>query len=485
MEPIPVDYRRKWYVMLAVGLGIFLSTIDGSIVNVSLPTLVLELKTSFAAVQWVVLAYLLTLTTLMLSVGRLADMYGKKPVYVAGFAVFTVGSMLCGLAPNVYWLIGLRVFQALGAVMLLSLGTAIVTEAFPPGERGQALGISGTIVSIGIVLGPTLGGLILSMFSWRWIFYVNLPVGLLGTCMALWVVPAVRPRGGQRFDYGGAGAFLVGLLGLLLALTLGQQIGFGAQAVWGLLGLALAGLLVFLWLERRVAQPMIDLRLFRNTWFSVNLLTGLLTFVCSAGTFFLLPFYLENVLRHTPREVGLLLGVVPLVMGVVAPLAGGLSDRWGTRLISLLGLVGLLGGYWALSSLGAHTSVWGYVLRMVPVGLGMGIFQSPNNSAIMGAAPREQLGVVSSLLALSRTLGQTTGIAVLGAVWAARVAAHAAGGLTGSVTTAAVAAQVAGLHDVLMGVLLIITAAVGLSILNGVRARWTKRGAAAGQSKMQ
>ena len=180
-----IDYSRKWYVMAAVAMGIFLATIDASIVNVALPTLVRELSTEFTLVRWVVLVYLLTVTTLILNMGRLGDMVGKKPVYAAGFIIFTIGSALCGIAPTVYWLIGFRVLQAIGAAMMMALGVAIVTEAFPPSERGRALGLAGSIVSIGIVVGPVLGGLIIDALSWHWIFYVNLPVGILGSFAGL------------------------------------------------------------------------------------------------------------------------------------------------------------------------------------------------------------------------------------------------------------------------------------------------------------
>ncbi|HEX9971345.1 MAG TPA: MFS transporter, partial [bacterium] len=176
----PIDYSRKWLVMSALGMGIFLATIDGSIVNVALPTLVTQFNTRFEVVQWVVLGYLLTLATLMLSIGRLADMVGKKPIYLAGMVIFTFGSLMCGLSQTVYWLIGFRIFQAIGAAMMISLGTGILTEAFPPQERGKAMGIVGAIVSIGIITGPTLGGFLIDLISWHWIFFVNIPVRIIG-----------------------------------------------------------------------------------------------------------------------------------------------------------------------------------------------------------------------------------------------------------------------------------------------------------------
>jgi EmrB/QacA subfamily drug resistance transporter len=259
-----IDYSQKWHVLSAVGMGVFLATIDGSIVNISLPTLVSSFQTDFALVQWVVLAYLLTVTTLMLGVGRLADIYGKKPIYTTGFIVFTVGSVLCGLSPTIYNLIGFRVLQAVGAAMIMALGMAITTEAFPPSERGRALGISGTIVSVGIAVGPTLGGLIVKNLSWHWIFFVNLPVGIIGTWLVVRYVPAFKPPGGQRFDYPGALTLFASLLSLLLALTLGQRNGFGDRTVLLLAGAWIFFLVTFIFIELRTDQPMIDLRLFRR-----------------------------------------------------------------------------------------------------------------------------------------------------------------------------------------------------------------------------
>jgi EmrB/QacA subfamily drug resistance transporter len=454
-----IDYSRKWHVMAAVGMGVFLATIDGSIVNIALPSLVTAFKTDFSHIQWVVLAYLLTVTTLMLSVGRLADMRGKKPIYTAGFVVFTVGSVLCGLSPNVYALIGFRVLQAVGAAMVMSLGTAIITEAFPASERGRALGISGAIVSVGIATGPTLGGILLQNFSWHWIFFVNLPVGIFGTWMVTRYVPASQPRGGQRFDYWGAVTLCVALLALLFAMTTGETAGFTNPLVFGLLALWLVFQTIFIRTELRVPQPMIDLRLFNNALFSVNVATGVLSFVCFSGTFILMPFYLQNILHYEPRQAGLLLSVVPIALGLTSPVSGWLSDRFGPRLIATIGLFILALGFFLLSSLETTTSALGFGLRFLPVGLGMGIFSSPNNSAIMGTAPRERLGVVSGLLAVNRTIGQTMGISILGAVWATRVAFYEGIPLTDGATSASAISQVAGMQDTF----LIITALIGFA----------------------
>ncbi|MCZ7541107.1 MAG: MFS transporter [Anaerolineae bacterium] len=414
------DYSRKWWVLLSVAMGTFLSTIDSSIVNVALPTLEDKLNTRFATVQWVVVAYLLVVTSLILGVARLGDMIGKKRIYLTGMAVFTVASLLCGLAPSVGFLIAFRVVQGLGAVMMQALGMAIVTEAFPRTERGRALGIMGTVVSLGISIGPTVGGLLIGTVGWRAIFLVNLPVGIVGFALVQRHVPDWRPPGGQRFDALGAALLLIALLALALGLTFGPEQGWGSAPILALLISAALGFAVFLAVEKHLAQPMVDLRLFRDPLFSISLLTGFLVFMVIAGMF-VLPFYLEWVKGYDPGRVGLFLTVMPVALGLSAPIAGSLSDRYGSRGISLVGLVIVVGACLGIATLQENTSAMGYILRLLPLGLGVGIFQSPNNSAIMGAAPRERLGVASGLLSLSRAFGQVTGLPLIGAVFASRV----------------------------------------------------------------
>ncbi|HSB91119.1 MAG TPA: DHA2 family efflux MFS transporter permease subunit [Anaerolineales bacterium] len=438
---------NKWTVMLAVGTGVFLATLDGSIVNVALPTLTLEFRTAFAVVEWVVLAYLLAVATLLLGMGRLGDMLGKKPVYQTGFAVFTIGSVLCSLSTTIGSLIGFRILQAVGASMVLALGTAILTEAFPASERGKALGLSGTVVSIGIVVGPALGGFLLDALSWHWIFLVNLPVGIIGLVLVGRYVPSARPVRAGRFDLPGAASMFLCLLALLLALTEGPRMGFLDPRILGLMAASATFLFLFIRAEKRSAHPMVDLGLFREGLFSINLATGSLAFVALSGLLLLMPFYLEGVLGYPPHQVGLLMAAVPAGLGVTAPISGILSDRVGTRSISVAGLAVLLAGYVALTGLDLRTSALGYLARFTPIGVGMGLFQSPNNSAIMGTAPRERLGVASGLLALTRLVGQITGIAVLGALWASRTAASAGTAWHGDPSTAPAAAQVAGLRD--------------------------------------
>ena len=478
MTPAIVQSSRKWLVMASVASGVFLATIDGSIVNVALPTLERDLNTQFSAVQWVVLGYLLTIATLMLGIGRLADMIGKKHLYLTGFLIFTLGSAACGLSNSIGMLIGFRVFQAIGGALMMALGMAIVTEAFPPRQRGMVLGVTGLMVSIGAVSGPTIGGLLLGTLSWHWIFFVNLPIGVIGLLMVWRFVPNHRPEGGEKFDFAGAGAMFIVLLSLLLGLTLGQNQGFTSLPVLVLFVVFVISLVAFIRIERHSEQPMVDLSLFSSNLFSVNLITGFLTFVCSAGTVLLMPFFLQNIMLFSPEKAGLLLAVVPLSMGLIAPLSGTLSDRFGTRLLTVVGLAMLLVGYLAVSTLTTSISILGYIVRFIPVGLGMGIFQSPNNSAIMGAAPRNRLGVASGLLSLTRTVGQTSGIAILGAIWASLVMqlTHSVPGA--DATTAPAAIQMSALHTTL----LVIVGLVSSALLLSIWALWKERHLAAAEA---
>lgn len=458
-----VDYSRKWLVMTAVGLGTFLETVDSSAVSLALPTLVKAFAVDFALAQWVMLAFVLTQATLMLVMGRLGDTFGKKPIFLSGLVIAALGAILCGFAPTLEWLIALRVLQAVGVAMAMALSFGIVAEAFPPGERGMALGTIGSIVSMGTILGPIVGGFILDALSWRWLFFLNLPFAMLSLPIGLRTIPHLRQGSSGRFDYIGSLLFFVSLLAFLMATTFGQRIGFGAPRILLLLGVAALFLVIFVWVEGRAVAPVVDLKLFASLQFSINMIQRYLSFIIFVSVSLLLPFYLQNMLGHTPRASGLLLTAIPIAFGGIAPVAGALSDRFGSRSVSAIGLLFLMIGALMMSTLHAHSTLLDYVLRVLPFGLGMGIFQSPNNSVIMSLVPLDRLGMASSLLSVVRTLGRSSGIAVLGALWTSRVLVHAGSSYAGDATAALIPAQVAGLQEAFLIVAGFALLALGLT----------------------
>ncbi len=454
----------RWWAMLGVGLGVLMATIDVSIVNISLPTLVEQLHTDFATVQWVVLGYTLVITSLMLATARLGDMVGTKRPYLLGLGLFSLGSLLCGLASTAGWLIAFRAFQGLGAACMQALGVAIITMIFPASQRGRALGVVGGIVATGLALGPPLGGLLIGFFGWRSVFLVNLPLGALAWFLVVRYVPLSPPgQPGQHFDLAGAGVLMACLVSYALGMTWGQLHGFDAPLTLGLLGLAGLSLAAFVALELKLAQPMVDLTLFKDPLFSLNLLMGLLSFIQLGGVV-VLPFFLELVQGYSTQQAGLVMMTVPVSMGLVSPWAGWLSDRYGSRGISLLGLLLLALGTHGVSTLRPGVSLAAYILHIMPVGLGMGLFQSPNNSAIMGRVPPHRVGVASGLLSLARTLGNTSGLPLMGAVFSHAVLASAHLPARAAITQAPREALAAGLRGAYRVATLLALIAAGLSL---------------------
>ena len=460
---------RRWHIFAALGSGIFLASMSASIVSVALPALVVEFNVDFALVQWIVLSYSLTQTTIMLSVGRVGDMMGNKPIFLSGAVLFAIGSILAGLAPNIEFLLLFRVLQAIGGALATALSMGIVTETFPASERGKALGLFSATVSVGGIVGPLLGGILLDFLSWRWIFFVGLPFSLISFILAWRNLPNAPPRGRQQFDWAGAITFFTCLLTLMLFLTLGERYGYRSPAILGLFAVAALTLALFIRMEARVEQPLLDLTLFQSSRFSLNLSMRVISFIVFGGITLLFPFYLRNLLALEPTVVGLLLTITSVFFGLSSPIAGTFSDRFGYRLIAAGGLVMLAFGCYTVSTLTAQTSIIGFVLRVAPLGLGMGIFQSPNNSAVMGSVPRERLGVVSGVNVIARTLGRTSGVAALGALWASRVSVYAGPGFSGGVTEAATAAQITGLRDVSLAALAMVGVALALSGLGLVQ----------------
>lgn len=396
-----------------------LSSLGISIANVALPTLTQAFDASFQEVQWIVLAYLLAITTLIVSVGRLGDITGRRRLLLAGLFLFTVASVLCGVAPTLWLLIAARAAQGLAAAIMMTLTMAFVGETVPKARTGSAMGLLGTMSAIGTALGPSLGGLLIAGAGWRAIFLVNVPLGLLAFCLAYRYLPADRrePKTDRAsFDVVGT---------LLLALTLGayalaMTIGRGS---FGQLNLALfvaavfaAGLLVLV--EARVASPLIRLAAFGNTTLSASLATSALVATVMMATLVVGPFYLSRALGLDAAVVGIVMSVGPLVAALTGVPAGRIADRFGAGRMTVSGLIAMSAGCFILSVMPAISGIPGYIAPIAVITSGYALFQTANNTAVMSDIRPDQRGVISGLLNLSRNLGLITGASVMGAVFA-------------------------------------------------------------------
>jgi EmrB/QacA subfamily drug resistance transporter len=422
--PASTGSPRKWWIFAAIGIGTFMSALDGSVVNTILPVIRTFFSSDIAAVEWVVVIYLLVVSSLLLTFGRLGDLRGQKNIYVSGFLIFLAASALCGLAPSVTLLIIARGIQAMGAAMLFANSPAILTKTFPPQQRGQALGMQATMTYLGLTAGPSLGGWLAQAFGWRAVFYINVPIGLIAFGLSLAFIPAEKPAAGrtERFDWAGALLFSAGLVALLLGLNEGHAWGWTSPAILGCLGSALILLGVFIWVEARTPSPMLDLSLFRQRIFSAGAASALLNYICLYSVLFLMPFYLIQGRGLNPAQAGLLLTAQPLVMAVAAPLSGSLSDRIGSRLLSTAGMAILALGLFLLSRLDGSSGNPAILGSLAVTGLGTGMFISPNTSALMGSAPRQRQGIASGILASARNVGMVLGIGLAGAIFTSVIA---------------------------------------------------------------
>jgi EmrB/QacA subfamily drug resistance transporter len=410
---------RKWWVLLAVGVASFMTALDGSVANIILPVLSDAFKAGVATVEWVVTIYLLVVSGLLLSFGRLGDMRGHKSLYVSGLLVFVISSALCGLAPIVEAVIVFRALQALGGAMLLANSPAILIKNFPPTQRGQALGMQATMTYLGLTVGPSLGGWLTSQFGWRAVFYINVPVGLLALWLSLRFIPRDEEsaQAAERFDLAGAFTFMAGLVALLLGLNQGEEWGWTSAPILALLAVSVGLLGVFIAIERRVANPTLDLSLFRVRLFSASAASAVFNYVCLYSVLFLLPFYLIQGRGRDPAQAGLILTAQPIIMAIAAPISGTLSDRMGARLLSTLGMAIMAVGLLLLSRLGAPSPLGQVTVGLAVVGLGTGMFVSPNTSALLGAAPAHRRGIASGILATARNVGMVLGVGLAGAIF--------------------------------------------------------------------
>lgn len=410
---------QKWWVLASVACGTFMATLDSSIVNIALPTLTKELGSELYQIKWVVVVYLLMITCLLLPIGRLSDQNGRKPIFQIGFCIFLLGSALCGFAPHLLGLVLFRVVQAVGAAMLMANGPAIITSTFSARDRGAALGTLAMVVSLGLVTGPSIGGFLITHLGWRSIFWVNIPIGLIGVGLVQHFVKKDQIlKTKHSFDWAGALLQSVLLISFIILfdpprISISDSMPMPLSR-WMIGTVLVVFCALFVKVESEVKSPLFDLGLLQNRTFWTANLASFLTFVAFSSVTVLMPFFLEVVLHFPPQKAGFFMTAIPLTIFVVAPVSGRLSDRLGSRELSVAGsLLGSLGLFIMAGAfgLGIHenTEYWGIILALCLIGLAIGLFQSPNNNAIMGCVPVQKLGVASALLATIRNLGLVTG----------------------------------------------------------------------------
>lgn len=411
--------RARILILLVTGLGSLASALDSAAVFLIVPIVQRDFGSSIAAVQWVTLAFLLTISALLLPFGRLGDIWGLRRVYLAGIFVFSLSSVLCALAPTIAYLIGFRVAEAVGASMMIAAAPALLALSFPPERRGQVLGLQLTMTYLGLTLGPLVGGVIAGWWSWRGVFWADVGISLLVLFLALRVLPETPRHRAEGFDFPGAGYLAAAVLLVMLAVT---RIGAGAlpRAVLAISGLFFSFLFLVRErkLEARRQEPLLSLALFRDRPFSLSAATSLVGYICEFFVTFSMPFYLLEVLGLSPAQAGFLFMLKSLIMIVAAPVSGDLSDRRGPRALSLMSMACFAASFLSQSRLDEASGLVGPAIALALTGLAGGLFVSPNNSQMIGAAPPEMKGLASAMIGLVRNFGMVFGTAFSGALLA-------------------------------------------------------------------
>ena len=405
----------KYLVFGALAIGLFASVVDHGSVIVALPSVAEHLYIDLPSVQWVVIGFALTISALLLPMGRLADIIGQKRVYILGSIILMVGAAGAGLAPNLATLLLARILQGVGAAMTQGTGMAIMTSVFPPTERGRAIGLLMTTVGVGAVAGPAIGGTVVDFIHWRAVFFLNIPLGLVGVVATLYVLrrwESERASQGSSFDWAGAILSTGVLVALLLGLTLAVNRGWMSAPILAAFVLSAGMFVAFIWWELRTATPMFNLRFFRDRIFSCGVSAAFLTFLGQSSVLFLMPFYIQNVLGYSPKIAGLVVMPGALCMAIMGSVTGTLSDKFGWRWFTVGGMVFSTVGLAILSRVTDTSPLWEVIPGLILVNCGMGMFYSPNSSSVLSAVGRESYGVVSGFLNLVRNSANVISLAI-------------------------------------------------------------------------
>jgi EmrB/QacA subfamily drug resistance transporter len=416
------EENKKWWTLAAVSFGLFMIMLDNTIVNVALPTIQKSLHLQVSELEWVVAGYALTFGALMLTGGKLADLLGRRAMFVVGLVIFTLSSLACGLAGGASLLIAARIVQGLGAALMNPSTLSIITVTFPPKQRGTAIGIWAGVSALALAIGPLAGGLITEHINWNWIFFINVPIGALAILAAFAFIEESRDTSAeQRPDVPGLFTSALGLFALSYALIEANTYGWTSGRIVAAFVVAAVSLVAFVVLEQHQRLPMLDLSLFRNRGFAgantVMLLVGLAMF----GVFFYVSLYLQQILKYSPVKAGASFLPWTVLIILLAPFAGKLSDRFGSRPFVTGGMVVLTGSLFLFSRMGMHESFWGLLPAMIFGGVGMGIAMAPTTAAAMHSVRADKAGVGSAVLNSMRQVGGSLGIAVMGAIVAASV----------------------------------------------------------------
>jgi EmrB/QacA subfamily drug resistance transporter len=398
--------------VFTVALGTFMSSFDINAANIALPMIQNSFHTSIAIVEWVVVAYLLTLCSTQLTIGRISDLYGPKKIYTAGFISFTISSILCGISWNIASLIIFRILEAISAAMMASTSSAIITNAVPPSNRGKALSFTAIAVAVASCAGPTLGGLLASRFGWNSIFFINIPIGILGTVFSIKFIQKDTAKTGIKFDLPGSVLIILALVAILLPLDLLslKTINLLSAIILFTVGLALAA--IFILHESRTDQPILNLALFKNHIFANSNFAASLFYTAEFMMVFLSPYYLQQQRMLTPSMAGMMMFPMALMMLIFAPIAGALSDKFDSRLISSIGMVILAAAILGFGGFQANTPIALLIIMFAVVGIGAGLFNTPNNSAVMGSVSAAHRGIAGATLGTMRTIGMVLGEAI-------------------------------------------------------------------------
>jgi EmrB/QacA subfamily drug resistance transporter len=412
--------NRKWWTLGAVAFGLFMIMLDNTIVNVALPSIQSDLNIGISELEWVFNGYALTFGVLMLTGGKLADLFGRRRIFIVGLVIFTLASLFCGLATSAGWLIGARVVQGAGSALMNPATLSIITATFPPRQRGMAIGIWAGVSAMALAIGPLAGGLITQHIGWSWIFFINVPIGILAIIVTRLVVDESRDTSeNQRLDLPGLLTSGIGLFALTFALIEANSYGWTDPLILALFATTVIAIAAFIVLEMRQRAPMLDLNLFRNSTFAgantVMLLVGLAMF----GVFFYNSLFIQNVLGFSAVQTGASFLPMTVLIILVAPIAGKYSDRVGSRWLVAVGMVLLSISLLSFSRLEATSNFWDILPGLLIGGFGMAIVMTPITAAAMGSVPVDKAGVGSAVLNSGRQVGGSLGIAVMGAIVAA------------------------------------------------------------------